>query len=226
MKSTKALIVDDHRLFAEVLQTSLEDLGLDVLPPVTNGADAMIAFHESEPDLALIDLVLPDVSGLELGRRMLAERPYVKAVAVTALPDTGAVAEAVRLGFSGYLTKDTPLSQFMDSVRSVLGGQVIVAHRPADKPNLAEDEEVFLLHQLTRRERTVLVLLMAGAGADAIAARLSVSRNTVRTHVQNILTKLQVHTRLEAVALASRHPQVIGRTWGLDLTSIDVMRSS
>jgi DNA-binding NarL/FixJ family response regulator len=214
MKQTKTLIVDDHRLFAEVLRASLEDLGLDLLPPASNGAEAMDALRTRAPELVLIDLGLPDINGLELGRRMLAERPPLKVVAVTALPDADAVTEAIRLGFSGYVTKDTPLSQFMTAVRSVLAGQVVVARRPAYRPTLA-DGEAFLLHQLTRRERDVLALLMEGAGPADIAGRLSVSRNTVRTHVQNILMKLQVHTRLEAVAFASRHPQALRAHLGL-----------
>jgi DNA-binding NarL/FixJ family response regulator len=209
MKQTKTLIVDDHRLFAEVLRASLEDLGLEVLPSASTGAEAMIALRTRAPELVLIDLGLPDINGLELGRNMLAERPRLKVVVVTALPDTDAVTEAIRMGFSGYVTKDTPLSQFMASVRSVLAGQVVVTHRPAHRLTLADDGEAFLLHQLTRRERDVLALLMEGAGPADIAGRLSVSRNTVRTHVQNILMKLQVHTRLEAVAFASRHPRAL-----------------
>lgn len=225
MKQTKTLIVDDHRLFAEVLKASLEDLGLDMLPPASDGAEAMIALRTHAPELVLIDLGLPDINGLELGRKMMAERPRLKMVAVTALSETDAVTEAIRLGFSGYITKDTPLTQFMASVRSVLDGQVVVTHRPAPRLTLAEDGEAFLLHQLTRRERDVLALLMEGAGAADIAGQLSVSRNTVRTHVQNILMKLQVHTRLEAVAFASRHPRALGsRT--RDLRVPDIMRSS
>jgi DNA-binding NarL/FixJ family response regulator len=225
MKPTKTLIVDDHRLFAEVLRASLEDLGLDLLPPASDGAEAMIALRTRAPELVLIDLGLPDINGLELGRRMLAERPGLKMVVVTALPDMDAVTEAIRLGFSGYVTKDTPLLQFMASVRSVLDGQVVVTHRPAPELTLVEDGEAFLLQQLTRREREVLALLMEGAGAADIAGRLSVSRNTVRTHVQNILMKLQVHTRLQAVAFASRHPRVLSPR-GTALKTPHVVRSS
>jgi DNA-binding NarL/FixJ family response regulator len=225
MKPTKTLIVDDHRLFAEVLRASLEDLGLDLLPPASDGAEAMIALRTRAPELVLIDLGLPDINGLELGRRMLAERPGLKMVVVTALPDMDAVTEAIRLGFSGYVTKDTPLLQFLASVRSVLDGQVVVTHRPAPELTLVEDGEAFLLQQLTRRERDVLALLMEGAGAADIAGRLSVSRNTVRTHVQNILMKLQVHTRLQAVAFASRHPRVLSSR-GTDLKTPHVVRSS
>jgi two-component system, NarL family, nitrate/nitrite response regulator NarL len=225
MKRTKALIVDDHRLFAEVLRASLEDLGLDLLPPASDGAEAMIALRTRSPELVLIDLGLPDINGLELGTEMLAERPGLKMIVVTALPHTDAVNEAIRLGFSGYVTKDTPLLQFMAAVRAVLDGQVVVTRRPAPELTLIEHGEAFLLQQLTRRERDVLALLMEGAGAAEIAGRLSVSRNTVRTHVQNILMKLQVHTRLQAVAFASRHPRALSSN-EIDLRSPDVMRSS
>jgi two-component system nitrate/nitrite response regulator NarL len=225
VKQTKTLIVDDQRLFAEVLRASLEDMGLDLLAPASDGAEAMIALRTRAPELVLIDLGLPDINGLELGRRMLAERPLLKVVAMTALPDTDSITESIRLGFSGYLTKETSLSQFMASVRSVIDGQVVVARRPVQRLTLADDGEAFLLQQLTRRERDVLALLMEGAGAADIAGRLSVSRNTVRTHVQNILMKLQVHTRLQAVAFASRHPRVL-RSHGGDLKFSDVVRSS
>jgi two-component system nitrate/nitrite response regulator NarL len=225
VKQTKTLIVDDQRLFAEVLRASLEDIGLDLLAPASDGAEAMIALRTHAPELVLIDLGLPDINGLELGSRMLTERPLLKVVAMTALPDTDTITESIRLGFSGYLTKETSLPQFMASVRSVIDGQVVVARRPVQRLTLADDGEAFLLQQLTRRERDVLALLMEGAGAADIASRLSVSRNTVRTHVQNILMKLQVHTRLQAVAFASRHPRVL-RSHGADLKFPDVVRSS
>jgi two-component system nitrate/nitrite response regulator NarL len=181
---------------------------LNVLPDAHTGTDALAAVTRDRPELVLVDLGLPDVDGLVLGERILAELPATKIVAVTALHDTHAVGEAIRLGFSGYVTKDVPLSQFVQAIESVIDGQVVVAHQapPSERP--ADPAAEFLLRQLTRRERDVLRLLGEGAGGPDIARRLSVSQNTVRTHVQNILTKLQVHTRLEAVAFAARHGEL------------------
>jgi DNA-binding NarL/FixJ family response regulator len=187
------------------MRSALTDLGLSVLPVARTGTEALAAVATERPELVLVDLGLPDMDGLVLGERILAELPGAKIVVVTALHDTGTVGEAIRLGFAGYVTKDIPLSQFVDAIKSVIDGQVVVAHQPLPARKPGDPQAEFLLRQLTPRERDVLLLLGEGAGGPEIARRLLVSQNTVRTHVQNILTKLQVHTRLEAVAFASRH---------------------
>jgi DNA-binding NarL/FixJ family response regulator len=188
-----------------VIRVALQDLGLKVLPDAHTGTDALAVVTRDRPELVLVDLGLPDMDGLVLGERILAELPEAKVVAVTALHDTNSVGEAIRLGFAGYVTKDVPLSQFVQSIESVIDGQVVVAHQPLPPERSADPQTAFLFRQLTPRERDVLLLLGEGASGPEIARRLSVSQNTVRTHVQNILSKLQVHTRLEAVAFAARH---------------------
>jgi DNA-binding NarL/FixJ family response regulator len=188
-----------------VIRSSLKDLGLSDFHAVGTGMEAMAVVAATRPELVLVDLGLPDMDGLELGEKILADLPEAKIVAVTALHDTGAVGEAIRLGFAGYVTKDVPLAQFIQAIKSVIEGQVVVAHQPLPKARPADLGAEFLLRQLTPREEDVLMLLGDGASGHEIARQLSVSHHTVRTHVQNILTKLQVHTRLEAVAFASRH---------------------
>jgi two-component system NarL family response regulator len=129
-------------------------------------------------------------------------------LAVTALNDSRAVQRALKAGFHGYLTKDIPLSQFVDAIKTALSDQVIIPHRLARAAvgvRSAEEQQAMLLaDQLTAREKEVLELLVKGAGGPEIADSLSVSQNTVRTHIQNILTKLQVHSRLEAASFAVR----------------------
>jgi two-component system nitrate/nitrite response regulator NarL len=114
--------------------------------------------------------------------------------------------EAIRLGFRGYVTKDASVAQFVNSVRSVIDGHLVVPHRlgPAARGD-REDHAALLAGQLTPRERQVLALLVEGADGRTVAKRLAISRNTVRTHVQSILSKLQVHSRLEAATFAVRH---------------------
>jgi two-component system nitrate/nitrite response regulator NarL len=180
---------------------------MGVCASVTNGRDA-IAFLETErADVVLMDIGLPDRSGLAVGREILERWPETKLLAVTALDDGRAVDDALEAGFRGYLTKDTPVSRFISSMEAVAEGQVVLPHRliSAGHRRGTSDGIALLVAQLTTREREVLSLLVEGADGGTIARRLGISRNTVRTHVQSILTKLQVHSRLEAATMAVRH---------------------
>ena len=161
--SRRVLIVDDHRLFGEALRPLFEDHGLPVIDVATTAARAMEVARAERPAMILVDIGLPDESGLDLGARILEELPETRIVAVTALEDPETVKEAVRLGFHGYLTKDTPRERFVTSIRSILDGQVVVTGRlgkGAAETRSPEDEHAALLaRQLTRREREVLDLL-------------------------------------------------------------------
>jgi two-component system, NarL family, nitrate/nitrite response regulator NarL len=194
-------------LFAEAIRVALEDLGEEVLDVITTGEEAVASVLRLRPDIVLMDLALPDESGLSVGRAILEEWPDAKIIALTALNDRAAVEEALRIGFRGYVTKDTPVAQFVNSVQSVLDGHIVLPHRlsPTRERSAAEEEVALLASQLTPRERQVLELLVEGADGRTAALRLGISRNTVRTHVQNILMKLQVHSRLEAATFAVRH---------------------
>jgi len=193
-------------LFGEAIRVAMEDLGLSVVGVVTTGEEALVAVRRLRPDVVLMDLGLPDQSGLAVGKAILEEWPEAKVLALTALNDRAAVDEALRLGFRGYLTKDTPAAHFVNSVRSVIDGHIVLPHRlsPMGGRSQVENDAALLADQLTPRELEVIGLLVQGADGRTIAAKLHISRNTVRTHVQSILTKLQVHSRLEAVAFALR----------------------
>jgi DNA-binding NarL/FixJ family response regulator len=192
-------------------------MGLEVAAIVTTGGDALDALREHQPDLVLIDVGLPDESGIAVGAKLIAERPETRVVALTALADPELVREALHVGFSGYLTKDTQADLFARAVQGVIDGQIVVPQRlgrdalePAPVMALEPEESAvgLLARQLTPRELEVLEMLAQGAGGGEIARRLGVSPNTVRTHVQGILSKLQVHSRLEAAAFAVRHQLV------------------
>ena len=205
----RVLIVEDHLLFAEAIQAQLEAGGVDVVEVVTTGQDGVRAAMRERPDIVLVDLGLPDQSGLAAGAAILDQLPETSVLALTALEDTWAVKSALRSRFSGYLTKDIPVREFVDAVRAALGGQVIVSRRSAsaitgDREGRKKGAEL-LAEQLTGRELEVLRLLVEGASGEQISRRLRISPNTVRTHVQSILTKLQVHSRLEAATFAVRN---------------------
>jgi two-component system nitrate/nitrite response regulator NarL len=204
-----AMIVDDHLLFAEAIRSTLQSNGIDVVAIATDGAQAIRALREHRPDLALVDIGLPDQSGLAVGRQILDESPDTKVVAVTALDDARTVKEALRSGFHGYLMKETPVERFIASVLAVASGQVVVPHRVAagvaGVRTSGERQAAMLAEQLTSRELDVLELIAEGVDSQMVAQRLGISPNTVRTHVQSILSKLQVHSRLEAATFAVRH---------------------
>jgi DNA-binding NarL/FixJ family response regulator len=189
-------------------------MGMTVVGIRTSADEGLAAATSLRPDLVLVDLGLPDRDGLVLGADILATLPATKIVALTALEDERAVQEALRLGFHGYLTKQTEAEQFKRALESIADGQVVFPHRLGRrnlKTGIERDMEL-MAAQLTMREREVLQLLAEGASSGQIAERLGVSPNTVRTHVQGILSKLQVHSRLEAAAFAVRHELVKGRS--------------
>jgi DNA-binding NarL/FixJ family response regulator len=173
-----------------------------------------------------MDIGLPGESGLALGARIVRRFPQIKVLALTGLPDPRLLGEAMRMGFSGFLTKDTQVSRLVSSIRTVAGGEVVIPQRLAksvasgmgrghpDASSPIDEEAALLASQLTEREREVLRLLAEGATSPQIADRMNISRHTVRTHVGSLLGKLGVHSRLEAAAFAVRN--------GLVKTSGDV----
>jgi len=205
----RVLIVDDHRLFSQAIQLVLEAAGIEVIAVAATAEEALKAVAREQPDLVIADIRLPDASGLEVGRELLERFPGIRIAVVTAVTDVEVMREAMRIGFGAFLTKDTPVEELLSSLKAILDGQVVVTGRLTPRNGGAPEPEnpdaALLARQLTPRELEVLTLLAEAASSQEIAHRLSVSSNTVRTHIQNVLTKLQVHSRLEAAAFAVRH---------------------
>ena len=220
MIGATVLIVDDHRLFADVVATALEQIGARIVGPVGNAADAMVAVATERPDVVLLDLSLPDGHGIDAGRTIVESHPDTIVLALSASTDPRAVTEAMKAGFRGYVAKDASLTTVVEAIQTALGGRsvVIPSGRAKSTPTSTRGgvSAALLASGLTIREREVLELLVAGLGSRAIADKLQISMNTVRTHVQSVLTKLQVHSRLEAAAFAVRHGLVeLGRGSGI-----------
>jgi two-component system, NarL family, nitrate/nitrite response regulator NarL len=218
-RAIRAVIVDDHRLFGDALGYALEACDVVVVQVVWKADEAVAAVRSHRPDAVLLDLWLGETSGLELGREIIEIHPEVSVLAVTEWSDPLAVRRVIEAGFSGYLTKDLAISTFVEALKAACAGNVVVPRETGNgrKPRLEVQRQLDLLvGQLTPRERGVLALLAEGANSEDISKRLHISRNTVRTHTQNVLSKLQVHSRLEAAAFAVRHglvdTQVKGRT--------------
>jgi two-component system nitrate/nitrite response regulator NarL len=201
--------VDDHRLFAEALRSTLETAGDYAFEVAGRGSEALTMLQEGAFDVALVDIGLPDQSGLSLGRTILELHPDVIVIALTALNDWRVAQEAIRAGFHGYLTKDTDVPQLIDAIRVAREGHTIMpaglARGVSGSRAARTDPAAELADHLTERERQILELLVKGYGSAEMGRALHISTHTVRSHVQNILPKLQVHSRLEAAAFAVRH---------------------
>jgi two-component system, NarL family, nitrate/nitrite response regulator NarL len=205
----RLLIVDDHALFTDAIVHILEGMDMEIVGVARSGAEGLALAAKEEPDVLLVDLGLPDMSGIAVGRQVLEKRPETMILVLTGRNEPRSVDEALGSGFHGYITKDIPMDTFAERVRTALGGEVVVPpSRPPSRPSrlIPRNQAAELMaRQLTPRELEVLGLLVKGSDNADIAARLSVSPNTVRTHVQSILTKLQVRSRLHAAAFAVRH---------------------
>jgi DNA-binding NarL/FixJ family response regulator len=211
----RAMIVDDHALFRRGLEMVLEEeQDIELVGQASDGAEAVEKAAESLPDVVLMDIRMPRSSGIEACRAMKEAAPSAKIVILTISDEEEDLFEAIRAGASGYLLKDIPLDEVADAVRAVHGGQSLINPSMAGKlltefATLArrDDEEraqEVPAPRLTEREMQVLKLVARGMNNRDIAKELFISENTVKNHVRNILEKLQIHSRMEAVMVAVR----------------------
>ena len=211
----RTMIVDDHALFRRGLEMVLdEEPDIELVGQASDGTEAVEKAAESLPDVVLMDIRMPRSSGIEACRAMKEAAPSAKIVILTISDEEEDLFEAIRAGASGYLLKDIPLDEVADTVRAVHGGQSLINPSMAGKlltefATLArrDDEEraqELPAPRLTEREMQVLKLVARGMNNRDIAKELFISENTVKNHVRNILEKLQIHSRMEAVMVAVR----------------------
>jgi RNA polymerase sigma factor (sigma-70 family) len=209
------LICDDHRILTDSLATVVGlDSGLElVASPVHRAEEGIELASEHLPDVVLMDIVFRGgMSGIEATRKIKENSPSTKVVIMTAHDDERLLVEAVEAGASGFLSKEEAAQEILAAVKAAAEGEVLID--PATLTRLlaqvARDREAQrdaqnLLGDLTDREREILQLLAEGMRNDEIAQKLYISPQTVQTHVRNILGKLRVHSKLEAVTFAVRH---------------------
>ncbi len=206
--TTRILLVDDHASFRSGLRALLETAdGLAVAGEAGTGDEAVEQAVALQPDVVLMDLNMPGMDGLEATRRIVDVAPHVAVLVVTMYDDDDSVFDAVRAGARGYLLKGAQRAEILRAVRAVASGEAIfgpgVARRLMAyfaRPRPAVDVAAF--PELTGREREILDLVARGRSNAEITAGLVLSPKTVRNHVSNIFSKLQVRDRAEAIVRA------------------------
>jgi len=210
----RVLIVDDHALFRRGLEMVLADEpDIEVIGEGGDGNEAVEMARDLLPDVLLMDIRMPRRSGIEACRAIKEAVPSAKIVMLTISDEDTDLFEAIKAGASGYLLKEISIDEVPQAVRAVHGGQSLISPSMASKlitefaalaKRSEERQQQVPAPKLTEREMEVLRLVARGLGNREIAKELFISENTVKNHVRNILEKLQLHSRMEAVVYAVR----------------------
>lgn len=209
----RVMICDDHALFRRGLHMVLEsEEGMAVVGEAEDGEEAIRKAQELAPDVVLMDVRMPRVTGIEAARAIAEVHPSTKIVMLTVSDEEDDLYDAIKAGATGYLLKEISIEEVADAIRAVVSGQSLISPSMASKlltefTNLArkaDEKQAVPSPRLTDRELEVLKLVAQGMSNREIAGELYISENTVKNHVRNILEKLHLHSRMEAVVYAVR----------------------
>ena len=207
----RVLICDDHALFRRGLVMVLEsEPGIEVVAEAEDGEEAVRKAGDAAPDVILMDVRMPKMSGIEATRAISDVVPTAKILMLTVSDEEEDLYEAVKAGATGYLLKEISIEEVANAIRAVMTGQSLISPSMASKllsefNNLAKAaQQKVLAPKLTDRELQVLKLVAQGMSNREVAEQLFISENTVKNHVRNILEKLHLHSRMEAVVYAVR----------------------
>jgi DNA-binding NarL/FixJ family response regulator len=199
--SIRCLVADDHPAVLEAVSEFLQTSGIEVVGRASKGDEALEKLETRKPDVALIDVRMPGLAGIELAKRAGRSTPKTAIVLYTGYGDRALLTEALDAGVRGFVLKEAPMDDLLRALRTVAAGGQYVDPVLAGTLAVAAGERV---PQLTQRERDVLRLLADGQSNDEIGKRLFISPETVRTHVRKAMDKLDADTRTQAVAKALR----------------------
>jgi DNA-binding NarL/FixJ family response regulator len=207
--SLQVVIADDHPVYREGLARLLRESGIDVVAEVPNGAAAIRAAEELAPDVVIMDLHMPGMSGLEATRRLTELAPASRVLVLTVSAQEADVTEAIIAGASGYVLKDGDVEEVVAGIRAAAAGHSVISPRIATFL-LGRVRDEAGVHaslggvELSARELEVLGLMAEGRSNHEIAGELVISLSTVRNHISSILMKLQVENRVQAAVRAVR----------------------
>lgn len=200
---TRVILVDDHPVFRNGLRALLEASGINVVGEAATGADAVDIATQLSPDVVLMDLGLPDMSGVEAVAQIVSARPATRVLVVSLYQDDGSVDAALRAGARGYVVKDAPAEEVVAAVQAVASGSAVIGGSLAGRlTDLVRGRDASLLEEdfpsLTTRERQILGLVAKGLTNSAIAERMGLSGKTVANYVSVVLAKIDATDRKDA----------------------------
>lgn len=202
----RVLIVDDHTMVRRGLAAFLKSFDdLELAGEAADGPEAIRRSAEVKPDVVLMDLVLPGMQGADATRAIRKQFPDVQVLALTSFKEEELVKDVLQAGAIGYLLKDISAEDLAEAIRDAHGGRTTLASEAAQALVEASNRPRAVGHDLTKREKAVLALLVEGLNNTQIAGQLFISPSTVKSHVSNILSKMGAASRTEAAALALRH---------------------
>jgi DNA-binding NarL/FixJ family response regulator len=209
-ESLRVVLVDDHPVYRAGLARLLRESGVDVVAEVPNGEAALLVVEETAPDVVVMDLNMPGMTGLEATRQLVAQSPATRVLVVSVSAQEADVTDAILAGASGYILKESPVEEVVAGIRAAATGQSLISPRIATMllqriRDAAGSLDIDLAPaQLSARELEVLGLMAEGKSNHEIAEALVISPSTVHNHISSILMKLQVENRVQAAVRAVR----------------------
>jgi two-component system nitrate/nitrite response regulator NarL len=204
----RLLVCDDHRLLLDALSMALTDRGYTVVATALDPDEAVEAARIYQPDACLLDVKFPHANGLSAIGRIHEVSPNTKVVMLSGSVNRSLVADAIGEGAQGFVGKEKPVDVICEALEMAHQGHLAVdllLLQEVLRPHGQNDDPLWMLKFLTEREWEVMRCIMDGLSTEQMADQLQVQRSTARTHVQNLLTKLGVHSRLQAAALMTAH---------------------
>ncbi len=202
----RVMLVDDHEMVRRGLAVFLQSFDdLVLVGEAANGREAIDFLQDIDPDVILMDILMPEMGGIEAAQAIHDQHPEIKIIAMTSFEDEDLVKQAISSGVIGFLMKNTSIDELAAAIRNAAAGKPTLAPEAAQILMTAATRPPDPTYDLTRRELDVLEQMVEGKTNPEIADLLSISRSTVKTHVSNILGKLNVSSRIEAVKLALKY---------------------
>jgi DNA-binding NarL/FixJ family response regulator len=206
----RVVVADDHPVYRQGLARLLVESGIDAVAHAGNGLEALKAVEQEAPDVVVMDLNMPGLSGVEVTRRLTERTPASRVLVVSVSAQEDDVIDAILAGASGYVLKDGPVEEVVAAIKAAAAGESLVSPRIATMllgkvRDRAGPEAAAPITPLTERELEVLRLVAEGKANHAIGAALFIGRSTVRNHISSILMKLQVENRVQAAVWAVRN---------------------